>query len=47
MADDFTEFSFVIPVTRDTDRGEIDAQVGFLFEHGWNPPEHVLREPRA
>ncbi len=31
----------------DANNGGIGAQLDFLFEHGWNPPEHLLRRPRA
>jgi hypothetical protein len=31
----------------DANNGGIGAQLDFLFEHGWNPPEHLLREARA
>ena len=47
MTDDFMEFSFLIPVARDANNGGFGAQLGFLFEHGWNPPEPMLRRPRA
>jgi hypothetical protein len=47
MADDFIEFKFVIPVAPDANNGGIGAQLGFLCGHGWNPPEHLLREARA
>ena len=47
MADDFIESRFVIPVAPDANNGGIGTPLGFLFEHGWNPPEHLLREARA
>lgn len=28
----------------DANNGSIGAQLDFLFEHGWNPSEHLLRE---
>ena len=30
----------------DANNDGIGAQLDFLLEHGWNPPEHLLREPR-
>ena len=47
MADDFMELNFVIPVTPDANNGDIGTQLNFLFERGWNPPEHLPREARA
>jgi hypothetical protein len=47
MADDFIEFRVVIPVAPDAKNGGIGTQLDFLLEHGWNPPEHLLREARA
>ena len=47
MADDFTKFNFAIPVAPDANNGGTGAQLDFLFEHGWNPLEQLLREPRA
>ena len=46
MANDFMASNFAIPVAPDFNNGVIGAQL-FLFEHGWNPPEHLLRRPRA
>jgi len=43
MTDDFMEFSFLIPVAPDGNSSGFGAQLGFLFEHGWNPPEPMLR----
>ena len=31
----------------DANNGGTGTQLDFLFEHGWNPPEHLLRRPRA
>ena len=31
----------------DANNGGIGTQIDFLFEHGWNPPEHLLREAGA
>jgi hypothetical protein len=31
----------------DANNGSIGSQFDFLFEHGWNPPEHLLREPKT
>ncbi len=47
MTDDFMELSFVIPVTPDANNGDIGTQLDFLFEHGWNSPESLLRGPRV
>ena len=47
MTDDFIEFCFVTPLAPDADNGGTGAQFGFLFERGWNPPEPMLRRPRA
>ena len=30
----------------DANNDGIGAQLDFLLEHGWNPPEHLLREPK-
>ncbi len=31
----------------DANNGGIGSQLGFLFAHGWTPPERLLREPQA
>ena len=31
----------------DANNGGPGFQLDFLLEHGWNPPEHLLRDPRA
>lgn len=31
----------------DANNDGIGAQLDFLLEHGWNPPEHLLREPKS
>ena len=35
---------FASSLASDANNGSIGAQLDFLFEHGWNPPEHLLRE---
>ena len=47
MANDFKRFNFAIPVAPDVNNGVIGAQLDFLFAHGWNPPEHLLRGTSA
>jgi hypothetical protein len=47
MANDFTKFGLAIPVEPDANSGGIGTQLDFLFAHGWNPPEHLLREAGA